>query len=479
MGAAVALLVALALVGFLYTRSALLARRLPPLPDLSSAPASVVDHLRDADRGARAAPTSVQAVSHLCVAYQADLFYPETDRCYGLLEDLDPDDWRWTYLRALARGDRGDGEALADGMRRVVDIAPDVGPAWWHIAEAEFKEGRYEEASAAFRRARAAPETIVPTESGARVRTAPIPLAAYADLGLARISLLGGDAEEAQRILLNLTTEQPRLGPAFRLLAEAYRQLGLNEAAARTDLEANRLPPYVPYADPLVDMLARESRNSTFLLQQAAGGYVAIDPEWTEFLLRRGLDVDPANPDLVLALGQLLRRAGHHEEALALFRKHYEMVPADPQALGQVGVSLLDLGRFGEAESLFRRVLDEVNDADTHYNLGTLLAATGRMADAADEFERALALEPNRSDARSRLAVILIREGAIDRAIVELERVIALEPNDDSARTNLGLAFVEQGQVDRAIREFREALRINPAQRQAQIALRALGAAVP
>lgn len=474
-GAVGAGVVGLALVGTFQARHLIETARLPELPDLAARDASVADHLRAADQAARAEPASAAAVGALCITYHADLFYDEADRCYTRVAELEPMEWRWVYLRALARGDRGDGDALVSGMRRTVELAPEVGPAWWRIAEGELKDGRTDEAADAFRRARTAPEPAPSSDGEARERAAPIPLSAYADFGLARVALRRGDAEEAQRILLNLTAQAPLFGPAFRLLGDAYADLGLADAAARAEGQANQLPPYVPYADPMVDMLADESRNSTFLLQQAAGASVAIDPAWTEFLLRRAAAFDPDNPDVVLALGQLLRRAGSHAQALDLFRRHYELVPDDPLALGQVGVSLLDLGRFAEAESAFRQVLEDVDDAGTHYNLGSVLSTTGRLDEARVELERALELEPTRSDARGRLGVLLIRQGAMERATAELERVLELEPDNDSARTNLGLALVEQGRIDAAILQFREALRINPAQPQAQTALRALG----
>ena len=59
---------------------------------------------------------------------------------------------------------------------------------------------------------------------------------------------------------------------------------------------ANLLPVYAPYAVPLVDDLARESRNSTFLLQQTAA--TDLNALWNEYLTRRASEFDPNNPDV-------------------------------------------------------------------------------------------------------------------------------------------------------------------------------------
>ena len=57
----------------------------------------------------------------------------------------------------------------------------------------------------------------------------------------------------------------PQFGSALRLLAESYRKLGREAEAERFVYRAGRVPPYSPYADPVIDELARESRNSILL----------------------------------------------------------------------------------------------------------------------------------------------------------------------------------------------------------------------
>src|SRR5436309_1453446 len=151
-------LVAALAVGLLYGgatevwRRAALAR-LPVLPSFEGQPAAVIAHLKDKDQAARAAPHSATAVGALCLAYHADVLLDQAERCYARAEELDPDDWRWAYYRALAQGERGNGGALVETMRRVIAAAPDFGPAWFRLGEAEFKRARYEAAAEAWRRA--------------------------------------------------------------------------------------------------------------------------------------------------------------------------------------------------------------------------------------------------------------------------------------------------------------------------------------
>jgi tetratricopeptide (TPR) repeat protein len=300
-------------------------------------------------------------------------------------------------------------------------------------------------------------------------------MASYAALGLARVALVRGDAERARQILEPVTSIAREFGPAFRLLGESYTLLGRPADAERAVDHASRLPAYAPYADPLVDALARESRSSTFLLRQAQEADLAANAAWDEYVMRRALEFDPENPDVLFTLGRILRTVGRDGEALEMFQRYQQLVPGDFQALGQIGNCLAALRRFDEAESYLRRALQHLDDAPTHYNLGLVMALVGRPAEAVTEYERALDRDASHVEARSNLAAMLVRQGKLDQAVRQLQRVLAMDPENANAHTNLGLVLAQQGQVDRAVREFREALRISPQQEQAREALATLG----
>ena len=354
-------------------------------------------------------------------------------------------------------------------------MAPAFGPAWRRLGEAELKEGRYDAAAEAFRRAGSSAEPERTAPAGSPTHVADAPLSAYATLGLARVALVKGDAESARQILEPVTVTAPAFGPAFRLLGESYTRLGRAEDASRVISRANQLAAYAPYADPTIDALARESRSSTFLLEQSNEADLTNNAPWKEYLLQRAIEFDPKNPAVVYELGSLLRNLRRNVEALDLYLRYAQLVPDDYQGLGQIGSCLGDLGRFDEAESYLRRALQRVDDATTHYDMGFVLTRLGRAKEAIAEYERALDRDQNHVKARTNLAVNLVGLGQFDRASRELARVLAIEPDNANAHTNLGIVLVQQGQIDRAVREFREALRFDPQQAQARTALQTLG----
>ncbi len=449
-----------------------------PEPPASGLAPEVLSHLRERYDAARAEPGSPGAVGALCTAYHADMLFALADACYVHAQTVAPSEWRFVYARALLLADRGGGPGLVPLLRQVLDRAPEFGPAWLRLGDAEFKAGRYDAAADAWGRASGLDDP--PRDGGTPEHRVEVPLRAYASLGLARVALVRGDADGARRTLEAVVAAQPSFGPAIRLLAEAYRGTGRAADADRAVARAGRLPEFAPYADPVVDALVRESRNSTFLMRAASDAGLTINAEWSEFLSRRAVRFDPANPEAVSKLARVLRTIGRSQEALELFLRYKALVPGDRQVSAHIGGCLSDLGRYAEAEEQFRTALRAgLDDPVTHYNLGLLLSRTGRGQAAVQEYERALALDPRHSEARSNLAAVLAARGDLPRAGAELERVLSYDPDNALARTNLGLVRMQQGRTADAVREFEAALRIEPQMPQARAALEAIGRGRP
>ena len=452
------------------------AGRIPPPPPGDRQPAAVRDHLDAAYAAAREAPRSPDAVGAYCVALHADMFYDAANRCYAIPIELAPDQWRWRYHRALLRSDLGDAEDLAAELRAVVMRAPDFAPAWLRLGDAEFKAGRHDDAEAAWRKTIGLPEPDRSTPAPVAYVTE-IPAATYAWLGIARIRLLRGDRGGARDVLERLAADGPPFSSVYRLLGEILEAGGARADAALAMARARRLPAYAPYADPVVNRLALESRNSTFLIRLASEANLAVNGKWAEYLTRRALEFDPENPEVVLKLGRVLRTLDQNLEAVTLFRRYEAMVPGDPQVLAHMGSSLSALGRYAEAEPYLRRAATTLDDALSHYNLGLLLALTGRVDEAILEYGVALERDPNDVAVRGNLAAAYMRQGRADRAERELRRVLDVDPENALAHANLGLLYAQSGDIGRARRALTEALRLDPALAEAAEALRSLGGA--
>ncbi len=466
---------------FLRQRESNAVARIPPPPATQSK--AIATHLSGKFDAARAQPTSPDAVGALCVAYHADMFFDEADRCYALVSELDSSQWRWRYYRALIQAERGGGEPLVENLRRVVNQAADFGPASQRLGDALFKAGKYDEAREAWERASAAgaSDTNQPSlalsersESNGPRHITEVPLAAYANVGLARIALAQGETMKAREILERVATDAPQFSSSLRLLADVYRSLDRQADADRLVYRANRLQPFAPYLDPMVDDLARESRNSTLLLRVSSEANLAINAEWAEYLTRRALEFDPENPETVVKLGRVLRTIGRNDEALGFFQRYHQMVPGDFLGLAHIGSCLSAMGRYQEAESYLRRAVAGIDDPQTHYNLGLLLSITNRPTEAIAEYEKALARDPMHADARLNMATALARQGKTEQASRELTRLVEQDPDNAVARTNLGVVLLQLGKIEQARVQLEAALRADPNLEPARQALESI-----
>jgi len=456
------LLAVLAAVGVDLRVRSRAAALLPQLPNLSNQPAAVIEHVKNADAQARRAPASADAVGTLGMVYHSDLFYDAAAEAYQAAATLAPGDWRWPYLLVLVHLERGETAQAATRLREIVAAHPGLTLAWLRLGDAEFKRARYQEADEAYGRAETGngPVTEVPATKPARRDT--IPVGAYAALGGARVALQQGQVERARQSLEKLVADAPRFGVAYRLLGDTYQRLGAADKAARQVARAAALPAYNAPPDPMVDALGRESRRSVLLLKQANAADLIRDGPWREYLVRRALEFDERNPDVVYEMGALLQQLKRPEEALTYFNRHLEMVDDDQQTLVQIGKCYIDLGRSAEAEATLRRALALSDDAVGEYNLGYVLEQVGRAGEAEPHYQRAIALNPGLAAAQTNLGTALAARGRFADAVGHLAEAVRLEPGNAAARNNLGAVFLQQRQIENAAREFRLALELNP-----------------
>jgi tetratricopeptide (TPR) repeat protein len=95
------------------------------------------------------------------------------------------------------------------------------------------------------------------------------------------------------------------------------------------------------------------------------------------------------------------------------------------------------------------------------FNRARKLAASGKLLDAAQELEKALALDPDFEEARENLGGLYLRLGRPAEAEPHLRRAIELDPSSSAAHSNLSIFQLLAGDLGAAERTARRALELS------------------
>jgi tetratricopeptide (TPR) repeat protein len=145
---------------------------------------------------------------------------------------------------------------------------------------------------------------------------------------------------------------------------------------------------------------------------------------------------------LLVALGAAAWGQSHaYRDLETLWRDTVRKNPAAWMAHNNLGRELLTQGKVGEAAQSFQAALALKPDyMDALYNMGNVSAALGQLDAARDYYERALRIYPHFAPAHNNLANIHAYQGRMAEAIEHYERALELMPDYPRARENLNAA---------------------------------------
>lgn len=151
-----------------------------------------------------------------------------------------------------------------------------------------------------------------------------------------------------------------------------------------------------------------------------------------ERMYRHLLDHYPGHPELLRLLGILRYQARDAESAVELLRQSIAAGSDDGRALEALACILGESGRQEEGIGCFRELIAaHPQRRSAFYNLGMLLMeGPGRMTEAVEALERAVALDPGDDRARGSLALALLKVKEPARALEQIESVLARKPGD-------------------------------------------------
>lgn len=185
------------------------------------------------------------------------------------------------------------------------------------------------------------------------------------------------------------------------------------------------------------------------------------------------------------SLGSAFSKKGAHKQAISHYREAIRLNSGFPAAHNNLGITLAKIGNTEEAIFHFKQALGLYPDfAAGHYNLGMALEKTGRLAEARRHFSEALGImpdavhvktgldrinvlirlgkNPDNADLRVRLAKMRVRAGDMKDAANQFEKALAIKPDAPGVMKNLGYLYTRLGEFENALSLFEKLAEMNP-----------------
>jgi superkiller protein 3 len=174
------------------------------------------------------------------------------------------------------------------------------------------------------------------------------------------------------------------------------------------------------------------------------------------------LRIDPAQPEVRIALAVMYQGSGHPDEAMEELRKALAIQPRNDNAH-------LVLGRILEDKGDWDKAVGECQAAvalrptywRNHAQLGDTLLRAGRLKEAIAVYERLIELQPDSARGYQRLGRALQASGSLDRALENYEKATAIRPSG-ATYSNMGTSYYWQGDYARAADAYRRAIVLAP-----------------
>lgn len=132
----------------------------------------------------------------------------------------------------------------------------------------------------------------------------------------------------------------------------------------------------------------------------------------------------------------------------------------------------VERNRFFEDNLTFWTAKAELDPtAESWSALGIELALDGRSVEAADAYQRALAIDENHIEALNNYALLLLDQGQLEMAHKLSARTISINPTYAPGLNTLATAFHAMGRFGEAVGQYKRALRADPTLRQAWVNL--------
>lgn len=404
----------------------------------------------------------------------------------------DPNYLKQKYLQSgIKYYDGGRYKEASIMFRKSVEADRKFGPAYYHLALTDLKEGAVANAVPALRRAQ---ELLKPGTEDAD----------DTDLKLSEILIVAAQAQQNNDALIKevrqtvdgLLKRNPNNWQGHKLsgdlamldtakfyragqLPDAKKEVGIAVSEYRRALSVKPNDPIITLAlgrTLVVDgetaeaeslfkgMIASDKKNLNgyYELYRIYIGENKI-PE-AEAILKSAVQSNPKDPQLRLTLAQFYFGANKRNELIALLNEMKGDLKSFPDAYFQTGDFYLRVNALDDAIKQYEEGIQKDPSRRNTYLKHEIEAyvRNGKTNLAFAKNEQILKNDPKDPEARGLQATFKLDQGDVNSAMGELESVVTAKPNNFVARFNLGRAHFARGEYEQARQEFDAAIQLRP-----------------
>lgn len=264
---------------------------------------------------------------------------------------------------------------------------------------------------------------------------------------LAQIRLREGNNAEVARLVGEVLAVSPRDTQALSMRADLA--LGKNDArSAIADLRS----------------VLRDTPNSAPAIRALARAHLMnAEPAQAEEVLRRGVDANPADVGLALALVDVLGREGKGDQARSTIESLYKRAPRDANVVEAMFKSQVLRKDFKGAHETAAQAKVAVPTSALGYYLDALaFEAEGNGAAALDAYAAALDKAPAAPEVLRAYAVLAVREKKADQLRARLTKSTAEVPKAATPWQLLGELNLGEHKLAEATTAFTKAVELAP-----------------
>lgn len=154
--------------------------------------------------------------------------------------------------------------------------------------------------------------------------------------------------------------------------------------------------------------------------------------------LLQALNLDPADPEVHVLLGQIAQEKGDLPQAIWHYQRAQQLAPSYVYSYILLGELHLSQAQVDQAWDSLQSGLRQVPSHPLiHASLARYYLAVGQPEAGLSEYRKAIKLAPWNKDLHSLLAAVYVEQGKLAEALLEYQEILILDPTDEFAREQL------------------------------------------